>query len=59
MPRESNWEADVLAQVASGVKIGEEFTHKLNMIEKNNHPSNFERGIDLDIFNNDMNITGD
>ena len=26
------------------------------MIEKKNHPSIFERGIDLDIFNNDMNI---
>ena len=29
------------------------------MIEKKNHPSIFERGIDLDIFNNDMNIAGD
>ena len=29
------------------------------MIEKKNYPSIFERGIDLDIFNNDINITGD
>ena len=29
------------------------------MIEKKNHPSIFERGIDLDIFNNDKNIVGD
>ena len=29
MPRESNWETDELAQIASGVKIGEEFTYKL------------------------------
>ena len=59
MPRESNWEADELAQIASSVKIGEELTHKLIMIEKNNHPSIFEREIDLEIFNNDMNIVGD
>ena len=39
--------------------MGEELTHKLIMIERNNHPSIFERGIDLDIFNNDMNIVGD
>ena len=53
VPRESNCEAD------SSVKMGEELTHKLIMIEKKNHPSIFERGIDLDIFNNDMNIAGD
>ena len=29
------------------------------MIEKKNYPSIFERGIELDIFNNDMNIAGD
>ena len=38
MPRESNWEADELAQIGSGIKIGEELTHKLIMIEKKNHP---------------------
>ena len=53
VPRESNREAD------STVKMGEELTHKLTMIEKKNHPSIFERGIDLDIFKNDMNIAGD
>ena len=26
VPRESNWEADELAQIASGVKMGEELT---------------------------------
>ena len=36
--------------------MGEELTYKLIMIEKKNHPSIFERGIDLDNFNNDMNI---
>ena len=59
MPRASNYEADKLAQIASGVKIGEKLTHKLIMIEKKNHPSIFERGINLDIFNNDMNISRD
>ena len=54
MPRESNWEIDALAQIASGVKMGEELTHKLIMIEKKNHPSIFERWVDLHIFNNDM-----
>ena len=29
------------------------------MIEKKNHPSIFDRGINLGIFNNDMNIVGD
>ena len=30
--RESNWEADELALIASGVKMSEELTHKLFMI---------------------------
>ena len=58
MLRESNWEPDELAQIAFGVKMGENLINKLIMIEKNNRPSIFERGIDLDIFNNDMNIVG-
>ena len=37
MPRESNLEANELAQIAFGVKMGEELTHKLIMIEKKNH----------------------
>ena len=39
--------------------MSEELTRNLIMIEKKNHPSIFEMGIDLDIFNNDMNIAGD
>ena len=39
--------------------MGEEWTHKIIMIEKKIHPSIFDRGINLDIFNNDMNIDGD
>ena len=56
MPREPNWEAGELAQTASVVKMGEELTYKLIMIDKNNHSSIFERGINLNIFNNDMTI---
>ena len=59
VPRESTWEADEIAQITYGVKMGEKLTPKLIMIEKKNHPSVFERGINLDIFNNDMNIAGD
>ena len=59
VPRESNWEADELSQIVSSVKMGEELTHKLIMIEMKNRLSIFERGINLDIFNNDMNIAGD
>ena len=54
MLRESNWEVDELTQIAYGVEIGEELTHKPIMIEKKNHPSNFERGINLYIFNSQM-----
>ena len=38
MTRESNWEADELAQIASVVKMSEELTHKLVVIGKKNHP---------------------
>ena len=41
VPRESKWEANELAQIASSVKMGEELTYKLIMIEKKNHPSIF------------------
>ena len=59
MPKESNWAADELAQIASGVKMCEELTYKLIVIEKY-HPSIFEKGIiNLNIFNSDMNIVGD
>ena len=34
MSRQSNWEADELTKIASSVKMGEELTHKLIMIEK-------------------------
>lgn len=57
--REPNWKVVVLAQMASGVKMKEELTHKLIVIVKKNHPSIFERGINMDVFNTNMNIVGD
>ena len=59
MPRESNWEADELAQVALGVKISDEFTHKLIVIGKKYHPSVYKRGIKLEVINIDANVVGD
>ena len=59
VPGESNWEADKLAQVASGVKMSEELTHKLIVIGKKNHPSIYERGIRLEVINTDANVVED
>ena len=59
MHRESNWEVDDLAQVASGVKMSEELTHKLIVIGKRNHPSIYERGIVLEVIGTDANFAGD
>ena len=59
MPRESNWEAGKLAQVASGVKMSKELTHKLIVIGKKNHPSIYERGIGLEVVSTDANVVGD
>ena len=59
VPRESNWEADELAQVASSVKMSEELTHKLIMIEMKNHSSIYERKIILEVVNTDANVARD
>ena len=59
MPRESNWEVDELAQVALGVKMSEELTHKLIVIGKKNHPSIYERGIRLEVINTEENVARD
>ena len=59
LPRESNWEADELEQVASGVKMSEEFTHKLIVIGKKNHPSIYERGIKLEVVSTNENVARD
>ena len=57
--RESNWEVDELAQVASGVKMSEEMTHKLIVIRKKNHPSIYETRIRLEVVNTYANVAGD
>ena len=59
VPEESNWEADELAQIALGVKMNEELTHKLIVIGKKNYPSIYERGIRLEVINTDANVVGD
>ena len=59
VPRESNWEADKISQVASGVKMREELTHKLIVIGKKNHPSIYEKGIRLEVVNTDANVARD
>ena len=59
VPRESNWEVNELARIASSVKMDEELTHKLIVKKKKNYASIFKMGINLDIFNNDMNIARD
>ena len=59
MPRESNWEADELAQVASGVKRSEELTHKLIVIGKKNHPSMYEMRFKLEVVNTNENVARD
>ena len=59
MPRESNFEANELAQIDSGVKMSEELTQKLIMIGKKNHPSIYERGIRLEVVNTDANVARD
>ena len=45
--------------MAQGIHIREVHNHAKFMIEKKNHPSIFERKINLDIFNGDMNIAED
>ena len=59
VPRESDWEADELEQVALFVKMREELTHKLIVIRKKNHPSIYERGIRLEVINTYANVAGD
>ena len=59
VPRESNWEEDEQAQVASSVKMSEELTYKLIVIGKKNHPSIYERGIILEVVSTNENVVRD
>ncbi|XP_075496384.1 uncharacterized protein LOC142533477 [Primulina tabacum] len=59
VPRQKNWEAEALAQVASGLKMSPELTHRLVLIQKKNHPSIQQRGIQVDTLNLDINLAGD
>ncbi|XP_050222462.1 uncharacterized protein LOC126672550 [Mercurialis annua] len=59
VPREENWEADELSQLAYGLHLSEELTHRLVMVQRKTHPSIFKRGVQLDIFNIDDNLVQD
>ncbi|XP_075499313.1 uncharacterized protein LOC142537705 [Primulina tabacum] len=59
VPRQENWEADELAHVASGLKMPPELTHRLVLIQKKNHPSIQQRGIQVDMLNLDINLASD
>ena len=39
--------------------MSKELTFKLNVIEKNNHPSIYESGIILEVVGTDENVAGD
>ena len=56
MPRENNWEADELAQIASGLRLSYELTHKLILVQKRHHPSIMERGILTNTFFVDVDL---
>ncbi|XP_073138570.1 uncharacterized protein [Henckelia pumila] len=59
VPRHQNWEANELAQIASGLRLSEELTHRLVLIQKKNHPSIIQRGLQVETFNLDVNLAGD
>ncbi|XP_073137625.1 uncharacterized protein [Henckelia pumila] len=56
VPRQQNWEANELAQIALGLKFSEELTHRLVLIQKKNHPSIMQRGLQVETFNLDANL---
>ena len=59
VPRELNWEADELSQVASSLRLSEDLTHKFVFVQKRNYPSILERGIQVETLNIDMNLAWD
>ena len=59
VPRENNWEADELAQIASGLRLSDELTHKLILVQKRHCPYIIERGILTDFFSMDVDLVGD
>ncbi|XP_073120899.1 uncharacterized protein [Henckelia pumila] len=59
VPRQQNWEANELAQIASGLRLSEELTHRLVLIQKRNHPSIMQRGLQIETFDVDVNLAGD
>lgn len=59
VPRQDNWEANELAQIASGLRMSTDLTHKMVLIQKRSHPSILQRGIQVDTFNLNIDLAGD
>ncbi|XP_073139086.1 uncharacterized protein [Henckelia pumila] len=47
--RKQNWETNELDQFDSGLRLFEEFTHRLVLIQKKNHHSITQRGLQVEI----------
>ncbi|XP_073064109.1 uncharacterized protein [Primulina eburnea] len=58
VPRQDNWEANELAQIASGLRMSPEPTHKILLVQKRNNPSIYQRGIQVDTFDIDVEFVG-
>ncbi|XP_073137497.1 uncharacterized protein [Henckelia pumila] len=59
VPRQQNWEANELAQISSELRLSEELTHRLVLIQKKNHPSIMQMGLQVETFNLYTNLAGD
>ncbi|XP_073314742.1 uncharacterized protein [Primulina huaijiensis] len=59
VPRQDNWEADELAQIASGLRMSPELTQKFLLVQRRNHPFIHQRGIQVDTSDIDVELAGD
>ncbi len=57
MPRKANWEANELAKLASSLRMPLELTHKMILVRKRKHLSIEERGMPIDLFNTNLDVT--
>ncbi|XP_073294467.1 uncharacterized protein [Primulina huaijiensis] len=59
VPRQDNWAADELAQIASGLRMSPELTHKFLLVQRRNHSSIHQRGIQVHTLDIDVYLAGD
>ncbi|XP_073153448.1 uncharacterized protein [Henckelia pumila] len=59
VPRKQNWETNELVQIASGLRLSEELIHRLVLIQKKNHTSIIQRGLQVENVNMDVNLARD